>query len=153
VHEPSTGAVAPVDPIESIVASAGRLAGDLRGEIPGWLAAELTIGQLRLLSRLAREGATSMSGIADWLGTGLTSVTGAVERLERHGLVERRHATNDRRVVEVHLTDRANELVAEMAGVRMEVVRTALAVLEPAELAELDRLLAAIIARRKGPRP
>jgi DNA-binding MarR family transcriptional regulator len=153
MHEPSVVIGRAVDPVESIVASAGRLAGELRGGIPGWLAAELTIGQLRLLSRLSRHGPTSMSGIADWLGTGLPSVTGAVERLERHGLVERRHATDDRRVVEVHLTDRGNELIGDMAGVRMEVIRTALAVLEPAELADLGRLLATIIARREGPRP
>jgi DNA-binding MarR family transcriptional regulator len=156
MHEPSTLTTPtplPVDPVESIVASAGRLAGELRGDIPGWLAAELTIGQLRLLARLSRHGPISMSGVADWLGTGLPSATGAVERLERHGLVERRHATDDRRVVEVHLTDQANELVAQMAGVRLEVIRSALAVLKPAELAELARLLATIISRREGTRP
>jgi hypothetical protein len=54
--------------------------------------------------------------------------------------------------VEVRLTDRAHELVAEMAGVRLEVLRSALGVLEPSELADLERLLATIITRREGTR-
>ena len=143
----------PADPVESIVASASRLSKVLQGEIPGWLAAELTIGQLRLLRRLSHHGPISMSGSAEWLGIGLPSVTGTVERLERHGLVERRHGTDDRRIVEVLLTDRALDLFAEMAGVRIEAVRAALGVLEPEELADLDRLFRTIIERNEGPRP
>ena len=88
-----------------------------------------------------------MSVIAGWLNVSLPSVTGTVERLERHGLVERRHSAGDRRVVEVHLTDRGRDLRDEMVGLRLGAIRTAFGVLDAAELADLTRLLQAITQR------
>jgi DNA-binding MarR family transcriptional regulator len=135
------------DPLEEVVVHLGQLLRRLPNGVPDWAAAELTFGQLRLLSRLFKEGPTSMSGIGDWLGIGLPSVTGMIERLERHGLVERRHRTDDRRIVDAHLTDRGRELVADILGIRMDTLRRLLRSLEPTELEELDRLFRLITER------
>ena len=135
---------------EDVLAHAAKLAKGFRAEMPDWVAVELTFGQLRLLFKLSRHGPTSMSGIGDWLGTSLSSVTGTVERLERHGLVERQHLACDRRVVEVHLTDPGRELVAGILGVRLEAIRRILGVLDPSELTDLDRLLRLLIERTEG---
>jgi len=142
----------PADPaaLEDVLAHAADLAKSLRAEMPGWVAVELTFGQLRLLFKLSRQGPTSMSGIGEWLGTSLSSVTGTVERLEHHGLVERHHRADDRRIVEVHLTDPGRELVVDILGIRLEAIRRFLGVLDPDELRDLDRLLRLITERTEG---
>ena len=91
-----------------------------------------------------------MSGIGEWLGISLPSVTGTVERLERHGLVERRHGADDRRIVEVHLSNAGRELLADILGIRLDAIRRHLRVLDPVELRDLDRLLRLIIERTEG---
>ena len=146
----SSGGPADPDEREHVLAHLAELAKSFRAEMPAWVAAELTSGQLRLLFKLSRQGPTSMSGIGEWLGTSLSSVTGTVERLERHGLVERRHGADDRRIVEVHLSDRGRELVADILGIRLEAIRRFLGVLDPDELRDLDRLLRLIIERTEG---
>ena len=143
----SSGGPTDPDALEEVLAHAAELAKSFRAETPGWVAAQLTFGQLRLLFKLSRQGPTSMSGIGEWLGTSLPSVTGTVERLERHGLLERRHRADDRRVVEVHLTDPGRELLIDILGIRLEAIRRLLGVLDPAELRDLDRLLRLIIER------
>jgi len=146
----SSGGPADPDEREHVLAHLAELAKSFRAEMPAWVAAELTSGQLRLLFKLSRQGPTSMSGIGEWLGTSLSSVTGTVERLERHGLVERRHGADDRRIVEVHLSDPGRELVADILGIRLESIRRFLGVLDPDELRDLDRLLRLIIERTQG---
>ena len=146
----SSGGPADPDEREHVLAHLAELAKSFRAEMPAWVAAELTSGQLRLLFKLSRQGPTSMSGIGEWLGTSLSSVTGTVERLERHGLVERRHGADDRRIVEVHLSDPGRELVADILGIRLESIRRFLGALDPDELGDLDRLLRLIIERTQG---
>ena len=146
----SSGGPADPNEREHVLAHLAELAKSFRAEMPGWVAAELTSGQLRLLFKLSRQGPTSMSGIGEWLGTSLSSVTGTVERLERHDLVERRHRADDRRIVEVHLTDPGRELLADILGIRLEAIRRFLGVLNPDELRDLDRLLRLIIERTEG---
>lgn len=139
--------LSPDDPAAAVMASVMALVRNMRRDFPAWLPSELTIGQLRLLARLHREGPSSMGAIAEWLGIGLPAVSGIVLRLERHGLAQRRHDGGDRRIVNVHLTDRTRELLAETAGVRIEAARSLIAVLRPDELADLARILQAIADR------
>jgi len=146
----SSGGPADPDALEDVLAHAAELARSFRAEMPDWVAAQLTFGQLRLLVTLSKQGPTSMSGIGEWLGTSLPSVTGTIERLERHGLVERRHRADDRRIVEVHLTDPGRELLVDILGIRLEAIRRLLGALNPAELGDLDRLLRVIIERIEG---
>ena len=90
---------------EEALVHAGRLLRATQGGIPGWIAEDLTFGQLRLLFWLCGQGPVSMSRLSEWSSTGPSAVTGAVERLEQHGLLARRHREDDRRVVEVELTE------------------------------------------------
>ncbi len=119
--------------------------------IPSWVAQELTFGQLRLLFKLHHEGgAATMSQIAEWLGVTLPTASGVVERLERHGLVERRHRLDDRRIVECALTSQGEQLLGEVVGMRDEATRRALSFLTPDELARTDALLTAVEARLRS---
>ena len=117
---------------------------------PGWLEHELTFSQLRLLFLLREQGPVSMSRLAETLGVTIATASGVVDRIEKRGLVTRRHRVDDRRVVECVLTDAGERLLREMAGARMEAIRQTLGVLTADELAEFDRLLRVIAGRLAG---
>jgi DNA-binding MarR family transcriptional regulator len=73
-----------------------------------------------------------------------------VERVERHGLVSRRHRLDDRRVVDCQLTDAGRHLIDEISGMRLEMVRRILGVLTDDEQAEMARLIALVLERTKS---
>lgn len=112
-----------------------------------WPPRDVTLGQLRTLFMIRREGPLSIGLVAESLGVGAAAASGFVERIERHGLVERRHRTDDRRIVECHLTEAGERLLDDLAGVQMNALRRALGVLTPDERLEFDRLLKVIAAR------
>lgn len=62
--------------------------------------------QSNLLRHIAAErGEVIMTDVARWLGTSTASATGTVDRLEKQGFLQRRHAVDDRRKVVVRITD------------------------------------------------
>ncbi len=140
----------PLVSLDTVVKHVAQVMRLRRPDVPPWIAAQdLTFGQLRVMFWLGRYGPASMSSMAQWLGVGLATVTGIVERLERRGLVERRHRDDDRRIVECELTEAGNALVAEVDGVRSDAMRQALGVLDESELGELNRLLTLLIERSR----
>lgn len=136
--------------IEAVIDALGGIWDDKVSEVPPWVEQELTFGQMRLLFLLSKHGPSPMSRIAEWLGVGLPTVSGAVERVERHGLVGRQHRLDDRRVVDCHLTDAGRRLIEEITGMRLEMMRQFLSVLNPDELAEMARLIGIVIERAKA---
>ena len=92
-----------------------------------------------------------MGRIADVFDLSSTAATGFVARIERHGLVERRHRSDDRRVVECALTPNGEHFLEELSGVRREAVRLALASLTPRELSGFHVLLRRIRERQVQP--
>jgi len=112
-------------------------------------ARDLTLGQMRLLFLLRREGPQPMGRIAEVFDLSSTASTGFVGRIEHHGLVERRHRLDDRRVVECALTEPGERFLDELSGVRLDIIRAALSTLEPDELIEFHRLLGRIRERQE----
>jgi DNA-binding MarR family transcriptional regulator len=96
--------------------------------------------------KLRRFGPVPMHRIAAWLTGRNATATGAIDRLQRHGFVERRYSAHDRRVVEAALTDEGAHLIDEILGVRREGFRAVFDSLTDAELSELHRLLGRVIA-------
>lgn len=119
------------------------------GEVPDWAEQELTFGQMRLLFLLGKHGPSPMSRIAEWLGVGLPTASGIVERVERHGLAVREHRVDDRRVVDCQLTAGGHRLIDEIYGMRLEMMRQFLGVLTPDEQAEMARLLRIVLERSR----
>jgi DNA-binding MarR family transcriptional regulator len=89
-----------------------------------------------------------MSRVAEWLGVGLPTASGAVERVERHGLVSRQHRLDDRRVVECQLTDAGRHLMDQISGMRLEAMKDVLGVLNEEELAQMAHLISVVVERR-----
>jgi DNA-binding MarR family transcriptional regulator len=139
--------------IERIVDALSAVWDQHSRQIPDWVAQELTFGQMRLLFLLKGNGPATMSRVAEWLGVGLPAASGIVDRIERHGLVARVHRTDDRRVVECQLTDAGRALLAEIAGMRREVLRETLGVLDANELSEFFRLIGVLLERNMSGRP
>ncbi len=120
-------------------------------QFPPSAARDMTFGQVRLLFLLQREGAQPMGRIADVFDLSSTASTGFVARIESHGLVERRHRSDDRRVVECVLTDAGQRFLDGFSGIRLDIIRHALSALEPDDLAEFGRLLCVIRDRQDNP--
>ncbi len=119
-----------------------------RPAIPPWTATtDLTVGQVRLLFHLARHGPTAMSEVAEWLGVDRATATGAVDRVERRGLVCRERRDDDRRVIECRLSEAGAALVAEIDGIRLGAMQQLLGLLQEPELEAFDHLLTTIIDR------
>jgi DNA-binding MarR family transcriptional regulator len=117
-------------------------------DVPEWVAQEVTLGQMRLLFLLSKNGPAPMSRVAEWLGVGLPTASGAVERVERHGLVSRQHRLDDRRVVECQLTDAGRHLMDEISGMRLEAMKAILGVLDEEELDQMAHLISVVVERR-----
>lgn len=71
---------------------------------------DLTLSQYRVLSILG-EGREAASALAEKLAVSRPSVTGVVDGLVARGLVRRDHGGEDRRRVDVDLTDAGRDLL------------------------------------------
>ena len=63
--------------MESLSALADRGGQD----VPDWVAQDLTFGQMRILFLLSKHGPSPISRVAEWLGVGLSSASGVVDRV------------------------------------------------------------------------
>ena len=68
-------------------------------------------------------------------------MTGRLDKLEKAGLVRRNPDPNDRRGLRISLTIPGLRLIDEAVGTGLAIQTATLATLEPADAAELDRLL------------
>ena len=145
VTEPSTN-----DPLlTSVAAELHAALGGMTRQIPPSPVRDLTLGQIRLLILLRHGGPHPMGRIAEVFDLSSTASTGFVERIERHGLVVRRHRSDDRRIVECALTETGRKFVDELSGIRLDVTRQALSALAPDDLAEFGRLLRIVRGRQR----
>jgi len=98
---------------------------------------DITMGEIKLVIHLAEYGSQTMGQIAEGMGITMPSATVLVDRLERHGLAERRRDPHDRRVVRVRLTRVAQEVAERVLAEWGQRVEAVLAQLTPEEQAAL----------------
>jgi DNA-binding MarR family transcriptional regulator len=114
---------------------------------PPWMDLDLTFGQLRLVYLLSHQGPLSIGQIAERFGVSMTAASQFADRIERQGLAERHHRLDDRRVVELGLTEAGNDFVAGMLGLQREVLHDLFSVFTTTELEQLERLVRTMVAR------
>ena len=85
----------------------------IREQMRSGRAASLSVAQFRLLLFVRRNPGTSLSPLADHLGTTLPAASQLIERLVRAGLVSRVQHPEERRRVELRLTDAGDATLAE----------------------------------------
>jgi DNA-binding MarR family transcriptional regulator len=79
-----------------------------------WHRGSFSLIHLNVLTMLEADGPMSMSGLAEALDVSVASTTGIVDRMEKRGLVERRHEERDRRVVLVYPTEAGRDVFREI---------------------------------------
>lgn len=103
----------------------------------------LTGAQYNLLTRIPPSGITlTQLAKTAWADPGNTS--GSVDRLEREGWVYRTRSTQDRRVVQVMLSDKGVQLLNEMTPRYNAMVSEMMGVLTSEQLTNLVELLTAL---------
>jgi len=111
----------------------------LTNEVPG-----LQRHQHWVLGALAA-GPRRMSDLAECAQTSQTSLTGIVDRLEEHGLVVRTRSAEDRRVVEVALTEHGRRAGEAAESAYLTRLGQVIAPLDSDERAEFKRLLRKVV--------
>lgn len=80
------------------------------GAFQRWHHGAISLVHLNVIALLESNGPMAMSRLAEAMDISVASMTGVVDRMEKRGLVERRHDADDRRVVLVHPAAGAGEL-------------------------------------------
>ncbi|MGH8456626.1 MAG: MarR family winged helix-turn-helix transcriptional regulator [Stenotrophobium sp.] len=75
------------------------------------------------------------------------ALTRLIDQLEARELIQRRRSTEDRRVVQLHLTDKGRETVESLIPLVADQLNWALEEFSVAEVAELTRLLGKLLGR------
>jgi MarR family 2-MHQ and catechol resistance regulon transcriptional repressor len=122
---------------------------DRGGVFKSWHRHALSLVHLNVLTALEAEGPLSMKRLAEAMDVSDASATGIVDRMEKRGLVERRHSTEDRRVVRVHATEAGFQVFRDMAAHRRGVLTKVLAELTEDEMASLLVGMRAIHSARR----
>ncbi|MFD1955448.1 MarR family winged helix-turn-helix transcriptional regulator [Paenibacillus thailandensis] len=76
----------------------------------------------KLVVNIAEKGPLKSSEAAELLGITNGAVTGIVDKLIQLGYVERRRSEEDRRIVMLHITQRAHGLICEIDRVRDKIM-------------------------------
>ena len=74
----------------------------------------ITASEAGLLRLVGRNPGIGQKAASEQLGVGPSRVVAVLDRLERHGSVERRRSATDRRSHEVHLTPEGERLLAAL---------------------------------------
>ncbi len=80
-------------------------------------------------------------------GAPISTISSALDRLEKRGLVVRQRRPGDRRVVHIELTSAGHRLVAKIRAQQVEVCREMLARLSADDREDLIRLVARLAQR------
>ncbi|NLZ57387.1 MAG: MarR family transcriptional regulator [Corynebacterium sp.] len=102
---------------------------------------DLSGPQLTILSRLAENGPSRISRIAELEDIRMPTASNALHQLEQLGLVERIRDTKDRRGVQVQLTDRGAEELKRVNSERDEQMAEVLKMLPPEKLERAEELV------------
>ncbi len=103
-------------------------------------------GQGLVLRILAEEDGLAQSEITERLDIRPSSLGELVTKLERNGYVERRQNENDKRVINVFLTEKGREAESKFVNPRRAAAKSWFAGLTEEEKAELSELLEKAIA-------
>jgi DNA-binding MarR family transcriptional regulator len=110
---------------------------DREGAFKSWHRHALSLVHLTVLTTLELEGPLAMKRLAETLDVSDASATGIVDRMAKRGLVERKHGTDDRRVVLVHPTETGKTIFADMATRRRELLTRVIGELTADEMGAL----------------
>lgn len=107
---------------------------------------DLPVAQLRMCTYLLGEGSSSVSEIAEELGTSVSATTQIADRLEKTGLVHREAGLQDRRVRLLSLTEHGRALMGARRDRRVARVVEVLGTMPPELRCEVRAAIKALLA-------
>lgn len=110
------------------------------GLLAGSVYADLHANDIGLFEVLATQGPWSVRRVAAALGAPITTISSALDRMERQKLVCRRRIPEDRRVVRIELTARGQRLAVRLRCAHVSNCRAMLSALHPDEREAFLRL-------------
>ena len=117
------------------------------GLLAGSVYANLHVNDIGLFEILAGEKVWTVRRIAQKLAAPMTTVSSALDRLERQDLVVRRRIEQDRRVVCIEFTARGRHLANRLRNAHLENCRVMLSKLNVDDRREFLRMAAQISAQ------
>ena len=128
--------------MERIIKSQRRVNRVVRdGNVESWVNLTQTVPQLKCLFYISRHGRLNLSGLAAGIHVTPANVTGIVERLVEQEYLTRIPDSDDRRVLWLRLTDKAEALLANLREGRASKMREVLERLSMEELSEVDHAM------------
>lgn len=107
-------------------------------------------GQGRLLTLLLRDGSMTQRELQDRMDIRSASLSELLEKMEQSGLISRERSDEDRRTVDIALTDAGLNAAHEAQRERAETAHQLFCVLSEAEQAQLAGLLEKLLAAWSG---
>lgn len=102
---------------------------------------EITASQFQVLRRLWEGDGITTSVLTQDASSDGGTVTGILDRLESKGLIRRERSTQDRRAVQIWLTDEGRALEAPLLGIIDDINRLALDGLSERQQTQLLKVL------------
>ena len=103
---------------------------------------KLSITKYMVLQILAFNGGTMKpSEIADWTSKERHNVTTLTRRLERDGLVKIKQNERDKRFVNINLTDKGRQVLAQIVPAAQEIVNHVMLSISEGDAVRLEKLL------------
>jgi DNA-binding MarR family transcriptional regulator len=109
--------------------------------------ADLHANDVGLLVMLRQPEEWSVRRIAQSLGAPISTISSALDRLDKRGLVTRGHIAKDRRMVRIELSATGRRLVTKIRASQVEACRAMLALLDPRDREILIRLVTQLAQR------
>lgn len=110
---------------------------------------DITPAQYMALYFLSNEGSLSPSKLAELCRLDTSTMTGILTRMEKKGLIERQHCTNDRRSVDICITQDGIALMPNILPVIDRCNEEALSCLLPEEQYAFKKYLQRILAAQE----
>jgi len=128
----------------------------IRREMRSGTTGRLTVPQTRALLYIGRRPGSSLGDLAVHLGVGPSTCSALVERLVRHGLVERSVDPQERRRIQLTATEGGMAVVAGARAQTRAWLRDGLSALDHDEVERLERamdVLERVTAAASGSEP
>lgn len=105
----------------------------------------VTAAQFKVLIIVQQFDVDTPAELCRYLSLDSGSMTRMLDRLEQKGLIKRRRSEADRRQIRLELTDAGQRLADRLPHIGADAMNQLVGVLEPAELADLERILMKVL--------
>jgi DNA-binding MarR family transcriptional regulator len=141
----SSGRREPVATQTEALLTAARVFAAVTAESIAQAGSGITLPQLRVLVLAAERQPLNATGVAEALNVHLSSASRVCDRLVQAGLLDRRDRPEDRRHVELSLTDAGRDLLDSVTDHRRDIFQRILLRMDPADRSGLAAALPAFV--------